>query len=298
MLRAAAVQLTGDEREVAMKSIWRLVYEFVTFPFLVVSLFCNPRIDPAYGLGWPGRVRLAWRMYRNSHRMFGATSYKAHLAMAVKLLEVPPSVEGVVVECGSFLGASTTNLSLACEVVGRELIVYDSFEGLPAPRPGERFSLAEATGSARGSLATVQSNVSKGGAIDCCTFRKGWFADTLPNHTEPIVLCSLDVDYEASLHDCLVNLWPRLVDGGLVFTDEYVLTDYVAAFYSERYWDTYFDSPPPGLLGAGTGIPIGNYYLGPWMQVAPLQSPGTVAYTWKGASARWTYFPESGAPTD
>ena len=41
-------------------------------------------------------------------------------------------MEGVVVECGCFLGGSTANLSLVCEVVGRELIVYDSFEGLPA----------------------------------------------------------------------------------------------------------------------------------------------------------------------
>ena len=59
--------------------------------------------------------------------------------MAVKLLEIPPEVEGVVVECGCYLGGSTANLSLVCEIVGRELMVYDSFEGLPDPDPRDKY---------------------------------------------------------------------------------------------------------------------------------------------------------------
>jgi hypothetical protein len=32
----------------------------------------------------------------------------------------------------------------------------------------------------------------------------------------------LDVDFYASLHDCLLNLWTSVVDGAYVFLDEYL----------------------------------------------------------------------------
>ena len=57
--------------------------------------------------------------------------------------------------------------------------------------------------------------------MERCTFRKGWFSETLPYHSEPVVLCFLDVDFQASLHDCVTNLWPHLTDRGYLFVDEY-----------------------------------------------------------------------------
>jgi hypothetical protein len=79
-------------------------------------------------------------MYRNARRIPTLTSYKAHLAMAVKLLEIPPTVDGVVVECGCYLGGSTANLSLVCDIVRRELVVYDSFEGLSPAQSGDKYA--------------------------------------------------------------------------------------------------------------------------------------------------------------
>lgn len=231
-------------------------------------------------------------MYRNTRRVFTGTSCKAHLAMAVKLLEIPPSVRGDVVECGCFLGGSTANLSLACAIVGRNLIVYDSFEGLPAPDPDDRFANPKAEGLLKADLETVRENVEKLGAIDRCTFRKGWFKDTLPLHDSPIVLCFLDVDYQASLRDCVLNLWPHLTERGYVFIDEYVFPAYCGLFYSEKFWRKYFDTTPPGLLGAGSGVGLGDYYLGPLHEKPPLQSPGSVAFTRKDFSGHWDYYPD------
>ena len=57
-------------------------------------------------------------MWKTTRGVWTGTSYKAHLAMAVKLLEIPPEVEGVVVECGCYVGGSSANLSLACEPPG------------------------------------------------------------------------------------------------------------------------------------------------------------------------------------
>jgi O-methyltransferase len=268
----------------------------LTLPTTVAFLLWNPRIDPAYGLTWPRKLRLALRMWRTTRSVYTGTSYKAHLAIAAKLFEIPPDVEGVVVECGCFLGGSTANLSLACEITGRELVVYDSFEGLPAPEPGDKYAKDVQTGALAADLETVRENVRRFGTIDRCTFRKGWFSDTLPEHAEPIVLAFLDVDYQSSLDDCIRNLWPKLTDQGYVFIDEYVLTDYCALFWSERYWRTHFDTTPPGLIGAGSGAGVGQYYLGPfsewnWGAESP-QDPTSVAYTRKDFSGHWDYYPD------
>jgi hypothetical protein len=47
-----------------------------------------------------------------------------------------------------------------------------------------------------------------------------WFDQTLPGVDFPIALLFLDVDLEASLDTCVRNLWPYLIDGGCLFTDE------------------------------------------------------------------------------
>lgn len=233
-------------------------------------------------------------MYRNTRRVFTGTSYKAHLAMAVKLLEMPPGSPGVVVECGCFRGGSTANLSLACRIAGRRLIVFDSFEGLPAPTPGDRYANDRTEGFLRADLEEVRRTVAELGAIEVCEFRKGWFADTLPELDEPVALCFLDVDYQASLHDCVVNLWPRLTERGYMFIDEYVFLDYCALFYSERWWRDNLDRDPPGLVGAGSGVGLGQYYLGPYRERTALQAPGSVAYTRRDFNGLWDYERDAG----
>jgi O-methyltransferase len=259
-------------------------------------LFLNRRVQAAYGMGWWRLCRLAWRMYRNTLRVPTGTSYRAHLAMLAKLLEVPPEVEGVVVECGCYLGGSTVNLSLICEAVGRELIVYDSFEGLPEGDANDKIASPYTPGMFAGPLEEVRANVARYGAIGVCEFRKGWYADTLPLHTEPIVLCFLDVDLQMSIHQCLVNLWPHLTDEGYVFTDDFPILDLCAVFFSEEFWRRELDRDPPGLIGTGTGLAIGQYWVGPFAHIGgdpayPLQTPSSIAYTRKDFSGHWGYRP-------
>ena len=250
----------------ALKRLWyfnrpfRLarIWAVVSLPATAYYLLTNPRIHPAFRLRWWKRLQLALRMWRSTRKVPSATSYKAHLAMTAKLLEIAPDIEGVVVECGCWQGSSTVGLSIACELVGRDLIVYDSFEGLPPPAAGDEFAEDRMTGALRGELEVVRENVRKYGALDRCTFRKGWFNETLPSHQEPIVLAFLDVDYAASLDVCVRNLWPHLTKSGYLFTDEFVLTDYCALFWSERWWQTNFESKPPGLIGSGSGVGTGS----------------------------------------
>jgi hypothetical protein len=213
--------------------------------------------------------------------------------MAVKLLEIPPSEPGVVVECGCFRGGTTANLSLICDVVDRELYIYDSFEGLPPPEPGDKYSNASYTGALKANLDQVKSHVQAYGKSERCTYVKGWFKDTTPYHDKPIVLMFLDVDYQASLTDCILNLWPKLSEKGYCFIDEYVLLDYCALFWSEKFWSTYFNRTPPGLMGSGTGVSLGDYYRGGvwWEEGGKYNVASSVAYTRKDWSGYWNYYP-------
>lgn len=265
------------------------LYEAASWFHLTLFLFYGAPIDASHGLTWRKRFALARRMRRNTTKIQTGLSYRGHLAIAVKVLSVPRSVEGVMVEAGCWKGGTTTNLSLIAEAAGRSLIVYDSFEGLPPAVEGDHWASEMGEGAFKGELEEVRANVTKYGAVGVCEFRKGWFSDTMGDHSEPIVCAYVDVDYQSSFHDCIIGLWPYLNDDGYMFIDEYHRLDYCALFFSERYWRTYFDRPPPGLMGAGSGVGLGQVFVGPLRFQNPGETPSTLAWTRKDFYAEWDF---------
>jgi O-methyltransferase len=270
------------------------VYYVLSVPISILFILNSKRIHPAYKLSFFRRFTLGLRMFVNKLRIPTGTSYKAHLAMALKILETPPDVRGDIVECGSWKGGSAANLSLVCKLVGRRLKVYDSFQGLPAGDAADREAQYYQAGDYCGPLEEVKANIARCGAIECCDFIPGWFDKTLPKLDSPVLLAFLDVDLEASLDTCVRSIWPNLVERGYIFIDEVVGVDYCALFYSEKYWKKYFNQTPPGLVGSGTGLPLGEYYIGPWSERDdhPMQHPNAGAYTRKDMSGHWTYYPD------
>lgn len=270
------------------------IHVALTMPMSIVFLLNSRNIHKSYKMSLIRKFRLGFKMFLNNIRIQSGTTYKAHLAMALKILETPPEILGDIVECGTWKGGSAANLSLVCKIVGRRLKIYDSFEGLPEGKPGDRAAKGYKKGEYLGTLGEVKRNIAKYGAIDCCEFIKGWFKDTLPNLNSPVLLAFLDVDLEDSLDTCVKSIWPNLIDRGFMFTDECSDTDYVALFYSEKWWKSNFNRTPPGLIGAGTGLLLGNYYIGPSSEIDshPLQHAGTGAFTQKCMSGYWAYYPD------
>jgi O-methyltransferase len=286
----AALRAGGSPKEAAVRRFIMKAWFALTYGPAVLFILSSDRHE----LSALRKLWLGWRMLRTTLRVQSGTGPKTHLAMALKILETPRSVEGVVVECGAWKGASAANLSLACKIAGRRLVVFDSFEGLPQGVEGDREASSYQVGDYRGALEEVKANVKAYGAIDVCDFRKGWFDQTLPVFDDPVILAFLDVDLEASLVTCVENLWPRLVDGGYVFTDEMAGLGYCSLFWSERWWREQLDSEPPGLVGSGTGLALGEFYIGPRDERSdhPLQHVTPAAYTRKGWAHRWTFYPD------
>ncbi|MFK7977580.1 MAG: TylF/MycF/NovP-related O-methyltransferase [Halioglobus sp.] len=293
--------LTQKQRRRRAKRLKRVrtCFDFVTAPMAIVFLTYSHSVQDSYEMTWPKRMALGYRFWRNYSKVTSGTSWRAHLVMAMKLLEISPEVKGDIVECGCWKGGATVNLSLIAAVTGRRLKVYDSFEGLPAPTTGDpiaerSFKNGFIPGVFCGALEEVKGHVRKYGAIDSAEFYKGWFCDTLPHHEGPVVMAFWDVDFYSSLHDCLQNLWPHVVEGGYIFMDEYKELPYCSVFYSEKYWSKYFDCAPPGLVGIGTGVQVGMHFTDPavGMSSPKIQAANSTAYCVKGTRALWEYYPD------
>lgn len=229
---------------------------------IVARRYFSASTGRAYGVGLGTKLRLLVAMVRNNIRVLSASNFIAHLLMAAEILNVPPSVKGVIVECGCFKGGSTVNLSLVAAACGRELHVFDSFVGLPDPDSEDSGHLllvdAEvrtyAGGDYAGTLQEVMTNVERFGARDVCTFHKGYFEDTLPGFDQPIVFAFVDVDLASSEKTCLEYLWPLLIDGGYLFTDEAPHLEIATLFYDRQWWSNVLGTEAPGLVGAGNGL--------------------------------------------
>jgi hypothetical protein len=270
------------------------VYYVLTVPVSIFFILNSTRIHPAYKIGFFKKMRLGLRMFLNKFRVTTATSYKSHLAMALLIFETSPDVVGDIVECGTWKGGSAVNLSLICKMTNRKLKIFDSFEGLPEIQEIDREKDEYTAGAYCGQLEEVRRNIEKYGAIECCEFYKGWLEDTLPALDSPVLLAFVDVDLELSLETCVRHLWNNLTDEGYIFIDEYTRLDYCSIFWSEKYWEKYFNRKPPGLIGSGVGLPLGEYYVGDWGANAnrPLHHPNAGAYTRKDYSGYWIHFPD------
>lgn len=189
-------------------------------------------------------------------------------------LAISSSGEGDLVECGSYAGGSTAKLSVVAEALGKRLVVFDSFAGLPQPRDDDHgdHHLRRADSWFRGwwagrysaSLGQVQDNVREFGVLDVCTFVQGWFDDTLvdQNIPEAVSLAFADVDLASSAQQCLRRLWPRLSVGGIFASHDVAYVKVLLSLLDEKLWATELREFPPILFGAGFGLGNTSPHLG------------------------------------
>lgn len=150
------------------------------------------------------------------------------------------NIAGDIVECGVWRGGSmvaTANTLIGAGNVDRRLWLYDTFEGMSQPtaadvdysgNPADRL-LGEQDRNQTDSiwcyspLQQVQEAMAATGYPDSMVnFVQGKVEDTLPQ-TKPdkIALLRLDTDWYESTKCELEQLFPRIVDGGVLIIDDY-----------------------------------------------------------------------------
>ena len=236
---------------------------FLEFP-MQTYFFFDKKIGHHYNVGIFKKISLIRKFKRNVKKINTASSWQEHLQIAAKILQIPFHIKGCIIECGSFKGGSTANLSLVCELVNRKLLVYDSFKGLPEPSSKDKIHYSHLSkrkdiyekGQYKGELEEVKKNIEKYGCVSVCEFRKGYFEDTLPHLTNKCVLAFLDVDLNSSLKTCLIHIWPKLQEGSYLFSHEAMDTNFVSHFFDKKWWEINLRYKAPGFIGAGTGLPL------------------------------------------
>jgi len=229
---------------------------------IILSEYFNSATGKAYGIGFWTKLRLARKMARNRKKITTASHFLEHLMMATQLMKVPPSVEGCVVECGSYKGGSAANLSLVCALCHRQLEIFDSFGGLPAPADADKEHLVirnqevhtYTKGAYSGTIQEVRENIAKCGAINVCNFNAGYFDQTLPQFRKKCILIFLDVDLVESMKTCFRYLWPLLQDGCCLFSHEAHHAEVASLFFEDGWWQSTMKCKAPGFIGAGTGL--------------------------------------------
>jgi O-methyltransferase len=244
-----------------MTKIYRPILLALSLPTHLAPLF-RRSTGRAYGVGFIKKIGLLLKMVRNNIRIQSASNFLEHLAMATTILNIPATVRGSVVECGSYKGGSTTNLSLVCALCNRNLEVFDSFAGLPEPSESDQAHILLDRGEVHtyergawtGTLDEVKSTIKRYGAIEVCNFHVGYFDETLPHFARECVVVFADVDLTSSLETCVRYLWPLLVDGGYFYTHEATHLEIASLFFDKKWWRISLGTEAPGLVGAGTGL--------------------------------------------
>jgi O-methyltransferase len=204
------------------------------------------------------RFRLIRRMYAISYQVPCEHTQAEMLSFIRAILSISSSVKGCVVEAGCFKGGSTAKLSLAARLAGRDLVAFDSFEGIPANSEphaeniwGGRVRFSH--GDYCGSLEEVKLNVTRLGDVQVCCFMKGWFDVTMPRFQSPVAAVYLDVDLASSTRICLRYLWPLLEPGGVLYSQDGHLPLVLKAYHDQRFWEDEIRCPPPEIHGCGKG---------------------------------------------
>ncbi len=193
-----------------------------------------------------------------------AYSTKATVYNTYNLALEAQSIDGCFVECG--VGAGTQLMAMALTWTRKDIIGFDSFEGIPLasehdetqPGIGEFTPIENRLVSSGVTVHSVDNVLSNFAMFEvgCPTLRliKGWFQNTLPKFQPvPIALLRLDGDLYESTLTCLQYLYPMVTAGGIVIIDDYALPG------CEKAVREYFTTMPELIPVEGGGGPVYFY---------------------------------------
>ena len=174
------------------------------------------------------------------------------------ILGVSSDQQGCIVEAGCFKGVSGAKFSLIARSLGRELHLFDSFEGLPINDEAHDKSIIGHSirgwfegGKYIGTYERVMRTLELCGAPEVCHLHKGWFENTMPHFKEPVVAAYLDCDLASSTKTCLRYIYPLLVPGGFIVSQDGDFPLVIDVFKDQSFWEKEVGATMPEISGLG-----------------------------------------------
>jgi Macrocin-O-methyltransferase (TylF) len=173
----------------------------------------------------PIKLEMQFARFKN-YTMIPKSLYKANLELIWKFRRV----RGSIVECGTWKGGMIGGM---VNILGKNkrYYLFDSFEGLPEVKEIDGIAAklwqSDETGASYFDNCTAdEEEARKAMQLSGATYfeiTKGWFNDTLRSFSPPngISILRLDADWYDSTMECLVNLFPKVAEGGIVILDDY-----------------------------------------------------------------------------
>ena len=133
-------------------------------------------------------------------------------------------IEGDIVECGVWNGGSAAVMAAAiANYPGRQIWLYDTFEGIPAPGPqDEAFAQAFAGEFVASGDSVLEVLRKVKFPLDRVVLRRGTFRDAF---REPppskVALLHIDADWYESVLSALQTFYVAVADGGLIVLDDF-----------------------------------------------------------------------------
>lgn len=150
----------------------------------------------------------------------------------IELCEKYRPIEGDIVECGVWKGGM---IAAIAEVMGdsnRKYYLFDSFEGLPDAQAvdgkaalswQEDIDSSNYFNNCKANIEDAHQAMALSG-ISNYKVVKGWFQDTLPiTEINEIAILRLDGDWYDSILDCLLYLYPKVANNGVIIIDDYYI---------------------------------------------------------------------------
>jgi O-methyltransferase len=126
---------------------------------------------------------------------------------------------GAFVEVGVYRGGSARALYRVAEEQGRELYLFDTFEGHPTPSTSD-----DVRAHPEGRYADCADPVALRAEMPNASIVRGRFPDTwlwTPSPWRWVAFVHIDVDLYESTRDAILALTPAMVPGGVMYFDDY-----------------------------------------------------------------------------
>lgn len=132
-------------------------------------------------------------------------------------------VKGCIVECGCWKGGAAAVMAMA-SAPPRDVWVFDSFQGLPAPTAGDddQDMAKKAEGKCRATVDDVTGLFKRLAIPNVLHTVAGWFKDTLPFPAVPaIAVLHVDADFYDGTKRALEAFYDKVEPGGTIQIDDY-----------------------------------------------------------------------------